>query len=115
MRWRESESMPKAAAAARYALTYLSWPLVFFSGLTGAYFAFSSDTPMVLFAAVYAAEVLLLFVLERIIPYEKGWLLPDGEMANDIAHTVLTKGLVELAALAAVIFPMVAAALLQPI
>jgi sterol desaturase/sphingolipid hydroxylase (fatty acid hydroxylase superfamily) len=107
--------MPKAAAAARYMLAYLSWPLVFFSGLTGAYFGFASGHPMVAFAATYAGAVLLLFLLERIIPYEEGWLQPDGETANDIAHTVLTKGLVELAALAGVIFPMLAAALLQPL
>jgi ornithine lipid hydroxylase len=108
-------SMAKAAAAGRYILAYLSWPLVFFSGLTGAYFAFAGDRPMLGFAAVYAGEVLLLFLLERTIPYEQRWLQADGETANDIAHTVLTKGLVQLAALAAAIFPMLAAGLLQPL
>jgi len=107
--------MAKAAAAGRYILAYLSWPLVFFSGLTGAYFAFAGDRPMLGFAAVYAGEVLLLFLLERTIPYEQRWLQADGETANDIAHTVLTKGLVQLAALAAAIFPMLAAGLLQPL
>jgi sterol desaturase/sphingolipid hydroxylase (fatty acid hydroxylase superfamily) len=105
----------KAAAAARYILAYLSWPLVFFSGLTGAHFAFAGDRPMVAFSAVYAGEVLLLFLLERTIPYEQRWLEADGETANDIAHTVLTKGLVQLAALSAAIFPMLAAGLLQPL
>src|SRR5689334_19425286 len=108
-------SMPKAVAAVKSALAILSWPLVFFSGLTGAHFAFSGYYPMVAFGAVYAGAVSLLFLLERIIPYEQSWLQPDGETANDIAHTILTKGLVELAALAGVIFPMLAARLLQPI
>ncbi|MBB3388004.1 sterol desaturase/sphingolipid hydroxylase (fatty acid hydroxylase superfamily) [Rhizobium sp. BK275] len=107
--------MPKAAAAVKRALAYLSWPLVFFSGLTGAYFAFAGDRPMVAFSAVYAGEVLILFLLERAIPYEQRWLQADGETANDIAHTVLTKGLVQLAALSAAIFPMLAAGLLQPL
>jgi hypothetical protein len=43
---------------------------------------------MLAFALVYAGEVLLLFLLERYIPYERRWLLADGETANDIAHTV---------------------------
>ncbi|MBB3593909.1 sterol desaturase/sphingolipid hydroxylase (fatty acid hydroxylase superfamily) [Rhizobium sp. BK529] len=107
--------MPKAAAANKRALAYLSWPLVFFFGLAGAHFAFSGHYPLVAFGAVYVGAVALLFLLERIIPYEERWLEPDGETANDIAHTVLTKGLVELAALAGVMFPMVAARLLQPI
>ncbi|MGO7733234.1 sterol desaturase family protein [Rhizobium leguminosarum] len=102
-------------SAVRLRFAYMSWPLVFISGLTGAYFAFASDAPMVAFAAIYAGTVLVLFLLERIIPYEEQWLQPDGETANDIAHTVLTKGFVELVALAGVIFPMLAAALLQPI
>lgn len=107
--------MPKAAAAVKRALAYLSWPLVFFSGLTGAYFAFAGERPMVVFSAVYAGEVLILFLLERAIPYEQRWLQADGETANDIAHTALTKGLVQLAALSAAIFPMLAAGLLQPL
>ena len=108
-------SMSKAAAAIKGALSYLSWPLVFFSGLTGAYFAFANEQPLIAFSAVYAAAVILLFLLERIIPYEQRWLEADGETANDIAHTVLTKGLVQLAALSAAIFPMLAAGLLQPL
>jgi len=107
--------MPQAATAVKRTLAYLSWPLVFFSGLTGAYFAFAGDRPMVAFSAVYAGAVLILFLLERTIPYEQRWLQADGETANDIAHTVLTKGLVQLAALAAAIFPMLAAGLLQPL
>ncbi|MBW9051432.1 sterol desaturase family protein [Rhizobium mesosinicum] len=107
--------MSKVAAAVKAALAYLSWPLVFFSGLTGAYFAFANEQPLAAFSAVYAAAVILLFLLERIIPYEQRWLEADGETANDIAHTVLTKGLVQLAALSAAIFPMLAAGLLQPL
>ncbi|NTF40287.1 sterol desaturase family protein [Rhizobium rhizogenes] len=96
-------------------LSFSSWPLVFFSGLLGAHFAFSSERPMLAFALVYAGEVLLLFLLERYIPYERRWLLADGETANDIAHTLLTKGLVQIVALLAVVFPMLAATVLQPL
>jgi len=85
---------------------------VFFSGLLCTHFAFSSERPMLAFALVYAGEVLLLFLLERYIPYGRRWLLPEGETANDIAHTALTKGLVQIMALLAVVFPMFAATVL---
>ncbi len=106
--------MPKFEPV-KQVLSYCSWPLVFFSGLAGSYFAFSSDHPMVAFSAVYAGAITVLFVLERYLPYEGRWLQPDGETANDIAHTLLTKGLLEIAALLAAIFPMLAASLLQPL
>lgn len=78
--------------------------MVFFLGLTGAYFAFSSEHPITTFLAVYAGAVASLFLLERYIPYETEWLQSDGETVNNIAHTLLTKGLVQLAATAAVLF-----------
>ncbi|MNL22817.1 Fatty acid hydroxylase superfamily protein [compost metagenome] len=56
-----------------------------------------------------------LFLLERYIPYETEWLQSDGETVNNIAHTLLTKGLVQLAATAAVLFPMLTAIFLQPL
>lgn len=101
--------------AVKRVLTYCSWPMVFFLGLTGAYFAFSSEHPITTFLAVYAGAVASLFLLERYIPYETEWLQSDGETVNNIAHTLLTKGLVQLAATAAVLFPMLTAIFLQPL
>lgn len=101
--------------AVKRALTYSSWPMVFFLGLAGAYFAFTSQHPIAAFLAVYAGAVATLFLLERYIPYETQWLQPDGETVNSIAHTLLTKGLVQLAAVASVIFPMLTASFLQPL
>ncbi|WP_323687706.1 sterol desaturase family protein [Rhizobium sp. AN88] len=101
--------------AVKRVLTYCSWPMVFFLGLTGAYFAFSSEHPITTFLAVYAGAVASLFLLERYIPYETEWLQSDGETVNNIAHTLLTKGLVQLAAMAAVLFPMLTAIFLQPL
>lgn len=95
-------------------LSLSSWPLVFFSGLLLTHFAFESERPMFGFALVYTGEVLLLLLLERYIPYERHWLLPDGETANNIAHTLLTKGAVQLFALVGAVFPMLTATVLQP-
>lgn len=101
--------------AVKRALAYCSWPMVFFGGLVGAYFAFTSQHPITGFLAVYAGALTALFLLERYIPYETQWLQSDGETVNSIAHTLLTKGLVQLAALASVIFPMLTAGFLQPL
>ncbi len=108
-------TVSKLGQVFRLMLGYLSWPLVFFGGLLGAYYAFASARPMVGFAAVYAAAVFVLFLLERCIPYERGWLQPDGETVNDIGHTLATKGLLQLAGLIAAVFPMYAANILQPL
>ncbi|GGB04845.1 hypothetical protein GCM10011491_36200 [Brucella endophytica] len=96
-------------------LSYCAWPLVFFSGLAGAYFAFASNHPIAAFSAVYAGEIAFLFFLERLIPYEGSWLQPDGETVNDIGHTLLTKGSLQIFALLGAIFPMLAAGFLHTI
>lgn len=108
-------ALAKAGYLLKRMLRYLSWPLVFFSGLLGSYFAFASTHPMIAFATVYAAAVFALFLLERYIPYERRWLLSDGETVNDIGHTLATKGLLQLAGLIAAVFPMYAANILQPL
>lgn len=111
---RELRFMAKTQAI-KQALTYASWPMVFFSGLAGSYVAFTSSHPITGFLAVYACAVMALFLLERYIPYEVEWLEGDGETATSIGHTLLTKGLVQLAAVAGAIFPMVTANVLQPL
>ncbi|KSV70245.1 hypothetical protein N183_29355 [Sinorhizobium sp. Sb3] len=93
-----SRALSKARYLLKRILRYLSWPLVFFSGLLGSYFAFASTHPMIAFATVYAAAVFVLFLLERYIPYERRWLLSDGETVNDIGHTLATKGLLRISA-----------------
>ncbi len=99
----------------RWTLRYCGWPSVFFFRAGWCGFAFDSDHPMALFTVVYAIAVAMLFIMERLIPYEGRWLEADGETRNDIAHTLLTKGLVQVAALAAALFPMIAAGFVQPL
>jgi len=94
---------------------FLVWPGVFLFGLTGSYFAFSSPHPLAAFVAVYIGAFALLGLSERFLPYEPEWLDGDGETFNDVAHTLLTKGLVEFVSGLTVIFPMAAAKVLQPL
>ncbi|TXR50404.1 hypothetical protein [Phyllobacterium endophyticum] len=70
---------------------------------------------MIAFSGSYGVEVFLLFLLERYIPYERRRLLPDGDTTSDIAHTILTTGLVQVIAQIAAVFPMLAASVLKPL
>lgn len=94
---------------------FLVWPGVFVFGLIGSYFAFSSPHPILTFIVVYFAAFGLLALCERLLPYEQVWLDNDGEIFNDVAHTLLTKGLVEALSGLSAVFPMLAAQILRPL
>jgi sterol desaturase/sphingolipid hydroxylase (fatty acid hydroxylase superfamily) len=90
------------------------WPGIFCAGLTGAYFAFGTGTPLLWFNVVYLSVVLVIALFERLMPYEQTWLKRDGETFNDLAHTLLNKGGVQIAAAIGTSFPMAVATVAQP-
>ena len=47
------------------------------------------------FNLVYLGVVLLILACERILPYERAWQANDGEMREDLAHTLFTKGVAQ--------------------
>lgn len=103
----------------RYSLLYiitswLIWPSLFCAGLVGAYFAFQSPSPLLWFNVVYLSIVGAIALFERLMPYERTWLESDGETFNDIAHTLLNKGGVQVAAAVGNSAPMAVASLAQP-
>ncbi|KQV70260.1 sterol desaturase family protein [Rhizobium sp. Root1220] len=96
------------------AASWSLWPMIFVAGLTGAGFAFRTQTPLLWFNVVYLATVAAIATFERLMPYEKQWLQRDGETFNDIAHTLLNKGGVQIAAAIGVSAPMAIATVVQP-
>lgn len=90
------------------------WPLLYGGGLLGAYFAFGSERPMLWFNVVYLSVALTIGVFERLMPYARQWFEADGEAFNDVAHTLMSKGLVQVAAVVAASFPMLVAMFAQP-
>lgn len=92
-----------------YPLSLVWWPLLYFGALVGAGFAFASTAPIMWFNAVYAALLGAIFLLERTTPHRAEWLEHDGELLNDIGHTLLTKGAAQLAIAATSIVPMAVA------
>ena len=96
------------------AVSSLLWPAILCGGLTGAYFAFQSDMHLLWFNVVYLSTVAVIALFERLMPYEKTWQKRDGETFNDIAHTLLNKGGVQIAAAIGTSFPMAVATVAQP-
>lgn len=99
---------------ARRFVSYGLWPLLYACSLTGAGLAFASAAPLFWFNVVYFSLLAAIAVLERLMPYNDAWLVHDGEVLNDIGHTLLTKGIVQVAAALGTSIPMVIAFATQP-
>ncbi|MGM4981932.1 sterol desaturase family protein [Ensifer adhaerens] len=96
------------------AVSSLLWPAIFCAGLTGSYFAFHSQMHLLWFNVVYLSVVATIALFERLMPYEETWLDADGETFNNLAHTLLSKGAVQIAAAIGTSFPMAVAIVAQP-
>jgi sterol desaturase/sphingolipid hydroxylase (fatty acid hydroxylase superfamily) len=84
----------------RIALSFLWWPMLLASCLAFLALGLARNAGPLYFNISYAALATALFLLERWRPHEHEWLENDGQMGPDLAHTVLTKGLVQLAVVA---------------
>ena len=74
----------------------LAWPALLVSccGILAVGFALEQAT--LFFNISYLWIVLWLFLLERVLPYREDWRVPDGQIVQDLAHSLLNKGLVQL-------------------
>ena len=97
------------------AVSSFLWPVIFCAGLTGAYFAVQSHMQLLWFNVVYLSIVATIALFERLMPYEEAWLERDGETFSDVAHTLLSKGSVQIAAAIGTSFPMAVATVAQPL
>jgi sterol desaturase/sphingolipid hydroxylase (fatty acid hydroxylase superfamily) len=94
--------------------SWLLWPLLYGSGLLGVHEALTSNHPVLWFNAVYVALALVIGILERWMPHEPRWLEADGETTTNLAHTLLTKGLVQLAVATVTTATMLTATVVEP-
>lgn len=71
------------------------WPLLLLTCI--ALYAQAIEGPHrgLAFNAIYLSLALSLFLLERWLPFEPTWLHDDGQMPADLAHTLLSKGVVQ--------------------
>jgi ornithine lipid hydroxylase len=76
-------------------VTYITWPLLLTACIAATVFGFQSTHPVLAFNAIYLCLVTSLFFLERIMPHEQKWRESDGQLFADLAHTLLSKGVVQ--------------------
>ena len=106
--------LARCRSLAREALRVLAWPAILCAGLAGTSAALATASPMFWFNLVYLGVVLLILACERILPYERAWQANDGEMREDLAHTLFTKGVAQLGAYLATLAGAASAIALQP-
>lgn len=79
----------------------VAWPLLLATSAGILAFGFSRGQPTLFFNLSYAWLVMSLLLCERLLPYRTDWRRPDGQLRQDLSHTVLNKGLVQLFIVAA--------------
>jgi sterol desaturase/sphingolipid hydroxylase (fatty acid hydroxylase superfamily) len=82
--------------AFKYALSYLTWPGLFAICMAITAYGFSHDMPVIFFNIAYLFLIISLFFLERWMPHEPLWHKNDGQIFADIAHTLSSKGTVQI-------------------
>lgn len=87
---------PFLLAAARYFLTFLLWPGLMTICLAVTAYGFSVGMPIIYFNVAYVFLIVALLLLEQAMPHEREWLKPDGQTFASIAHTLSSKGTVQL-------------------
>ena len=76
-------------------LDYILWPAILCAALVGMGYGMARQQGPMAFNITYLCLALTLFFLERKRPHERDWLTPDGQMWPDLAHTLMTKIMVQ--------------------
>lgn len=98
----------------RMVLSRTLWPVLFGGGLFGTSLALASNHPLLWFNVTYVVVALAIAIFERLMPHEAVWLESDQETVDNLAHTLLNKGLVQVGAAIASSLSMVAATVVEP-
>lgn len=80
----------------RLFVSRLLWPGLAGLSLTAIYWGMGAGHGVLTFNLVYLSLALALAGLERVMPHERSWLVNDGQMGPDLAHTVLSKGVAQV-------------------
>ncbi len=79
----------------RVFISYLSWPLLLVLSVTATAYGFQTMHPVLAFNLVYLCLAATLLILEKYMPHETKWQENDGQIFADIAHTLMSKGIVQ--------------------
>ncbi|MEX0838801.1 MAG: sterol desaturase family protein [Parvibaculum sp.] len=75
----------------------LLWPVLAGGSLLLIYAGMEAGHGVLAFNLTYLGLALTIALLERVSPHEKSWLANDGQMGPDLAHTLLNKGVAQVA------------------
>lgn len=79
----------------RYLFSCLSWPALLIACIIVTALGFAAGYPVTAFNITYISLAVCLLILERVMPHERTWLESDGQTFANIAHTLLSKGVVQ--------------------
>ncbi len=79
----------------RQFISTMAWPVLLLLCICTTAYGFAIERPVVIFNLTYLSLAIILYVLERTMPFEKTWLENDGQTFANIAHTLTSKGLVQ--------------------
>ncbi len=80
----------------RHIISYLTWPGLMVICLAITAYGVSNDMMMRFFNLAYLFLIVSLYFLERAMPHERKWLAADGQSFANIAHTLTSKGTVQI-------------------
>lgn len=80
----------------KYYLSWVTWPALFAVCMAISAYGFSLGYPIIAFNIAYIFIIVSLFFLERWMPHEREWLDGDGQTFANVAHTLTSKGTVQL-------------------
>lgn len=84
------------SGAGRMALSYLLWPGLLAAALAGTAYVFNLGLGIAGFNMVYLIFAFAICATERVMPHERAWLENDGQTFANLAHTLFSKGLVQV-------------------
>jgi len=80
----------------KYYLSWATWPALFIICMGITAYGFAHDQMILYFNFAYIFLIFAMFFLERWMPHEREWTRQDGQIFADIAHTISSKGTVQL-------------------
>lgn len=84
--------LPPAVA---WALSWSAWPGLLAICMSITAVGFEAGMPALYFNIAYVILAVCLYALERTMPHERDWNENDGQTFANIAHTLVSKGLVQ--------------------
>ena len=94
--WTIHKFKPSYRLGLRVALSFTLWPILLSACLYLMWRGIAAGHAALYFNSTYLGFAILLFALERVLPYERKWARNDGQMLPDLAHTLLSKGLSQM-------------------